>query len=338
MRSGALFFVAVVLLASCHNRSDPASTGSSAPAATPAAAYQEIAISSCLHEATCMHAARSLKEACRESEGNFLLAGYGIFARPRPSVAGDAIDLVAAHQCAQDFLRASCLELRPESCNRVFPAAASTPDPVPEGGACTKGRGLVDPATLAGLRPPAPACQNDLVCANEVCRPPGAAGEACVDDANTCQRGLFCEAGVCRGQRPEGSRCGEDAAHARYVNGDHSSYAKGEHEEQECQEALVCAGFVMATDASVDVTTGLRAGTCRPPSEAGERCAPPVPEDPLLWVTGCAAGLNCNKTGRCEVPPESGPCAHGNNVPCEMTKHHCDRASAQCVAGRAGLQ
>ena len=338
MQSRSGLFAAAVILASCRHRSDPAPIASSAPATTPAAAYQEMAISSCLHEATCMHAARSLKEACRESKGKFLLAGYGLFALPRPSAAGEDIDLVAAHQCAQDFSGASCLTLRPDSCDRVFSAETRAPVRVPEGGACTKESGLGSPETLAGLRPPVPACQSGLVCANKVCRPPGAAGEACDQDASTCQRGLFCEAGVCAAQRPEGSGCGEDVAHWRYVNGDHSAYAKGEHEEQECQEELLCAGFAAATDLSVDVKTGLHAGTCRPPSEAGERCVAPVAERPLLWVTGCAAGLNCSNAGRCEVPPESGPCAHGINVPCEMAEHHCDPASVQCVAGRAALQ
>ena len=151
-------------------------------------------------------------------------------------------------------------------------------------------------------------CQVPFYCsASSLCARRGDALASCEQDEQ-CSPGLYCRVtsagGLCNKKVARGQPCGEDADHA--ISAD-----------SECADGLLCSGLIQRKGAPV-------AGTCVPPGDVGATC------NAGADVNGCAAGLNC-VSGRCTMPPSSGPCVNGA---CLRSAAYCD-PSGQCQPRKA---
>lgn len=151
-------------------------------------------------------------------------------------------------------------------------------------------------------------CDPAFFCdASSLCAPRGNELASCEQDEE-CAPGLYCRltssGGLCNKKVARGKPCGEDEAHAIAA-------------DSECADGLLCAGFVQRKGSPAP-------GTCLPPAEVGSSC------NGAADVNGCATGLNC-VSGRCAMPPTSGPCVNGA---CLRGEAFCD-AAGKCQALKA---
>jgi hypothetical protein len=166
---------------------------------------------------------------------------------------------------------------------------------------CSKLHSAGSPCTFDGDCAPAYFCAATGLCAVR-----GNEQASCGADGE-CATGLYCQlidaGGLCRKKVAQGKPCGEDSAHVISV-------------ESQCADGLLCKGF-SATK------TSLTPGVCSTPADVGGACG--------SGISGCAEGLVC-ASGKCALPPASGPCAGGTD--CLDGVAYCD-AAGQCQALKA---
>ena len=339
MRAVAVGVLALGLLAGCGKPPLAASDFSRA--------YAE---ASCAQSARCNLLDRSLVTACEASVravlGDDVQRGI---AAGRVRYDGDL-----ARSCADGIRAAPCLRdgLPDAVQGDCLQALAGT---VGAGGACTGlfecSGGLCVPES-AGACPSAcptvlgrgascqlhqgPECdlRQSLGCIQGQCRPPGGDGDGCDTDLD-CDSEHVCVSGRCAPLLGEGAACEGDAAclvglaciGERCVRraGEGAACASTVDEVDaafrlaQCAEGLVCRGAGL-TGSGEPV-----AGTCRRPSDLGGSCED-EPAGLQEYLDGCLTGLVCS-SGRCAIPPASGPCAP-HDV-CDTTVAYCD--AGQCV-------
>ena len=315
------------------------------PSSDFARAYAE---ASCAQSARCNLLDGSLITACQHSVGAVLGDDVqrGIAAgriRYDGDLARACVDGIRAAPCLRDGLpdavQADCLSAVAGTvavgggCTGLFECAA---------GLCVPESAAACPSACPTVLGPGASCQLhqapecdvrlSLECIQGQCRLPGREGDGCDTDLD-CDSEHVCDTGRCAPLLGEGVACDADAAcqvglaciAERCVRraGEGAPCASSVDEVDaafrlaQCAEGLLCRGAGL-TGAGAAV-----AGTCQRPSDLGGGCAvePPGLQE---FLDGCLTGLVCS-SGRCAMPPASGPCA-----PHDV----CDPTVAYCGAGQ----